>query len=1748
MLIIMPRPLIAHLSYLFFFSFLSVSVSTAAALVQNVTVDALGNTDHADFQTNGSPQYLPATQDWTFTTGRSNDAQALSVRTHVQNATLVLTTAQPTTAFFWRGYLPGTAARYSVCIDCSSVDELGDIITLTSEDTTTDGNRSSPVILFASKPLTNTTHTVALRNLRNTIDGVVGQLIVDAFIFTADVSSQSTGSGSDDDDGTKTSRALMAGIVAIAVILGLCLIFAALFWLLWRRRGGIRGTKRSKSIPPPIPYSVSPPSPGSGGGIGGGETSDPLVQAPPSRSFLGFGVARARVGTTFTSVGRSVVALVPVPGPVPRSLWKRMGMGKGRKRGESESSPMIERERERDWERGMRETKTKPDVVELELPIHAKLAQAHRSLSLSRFRATAPRFPPPPPPPKLKLKEGSTSPNPADLAEAVAATTTNSTSSFSRFAGSLYWKKSRQSTGGKSRRNSMVSTSSVTIPPPPPPPFPIKATNNRTTPPPPLPFITVTSPTTVPTSASTYSTFSLSQTTHDLSRRSDPYAAYAAIYAPYYATGMENEGGEEGEDGRRGGPGGFRRKSNKRSSTVASAVAVAAAAGVVDDSSISQLSQKYRSGSALRDSVVLPGLLEMPGQPRQEREREQEREQEQEDRALVSTNSRPRPHLPPTSTSTSLRSNSSSRPSGPLPPPPSSSSTTAFSNNLASSSSSARAPPSSFNSRVLRMGVQQGQELDGGNEGGDDDGDEGNRAGVKGKRTLSDKIKRGTLPLIPLHFGGGDQQQQQQQEDEEDKKKKKKKRDSFSGSSKRSSTSSILSFASRNSSSVSLVSKRLSTTKNNNNNNNGATTSKRRSSVLRKRRPPSLRGGSKESVDTTSNGNGNENDRDGDDDDDGDEKMVISLMPTFSSRSSLSLSSHLLLDGGMSHGGQRRHPTTAQSQFQRRNHSNPTLVSTSISLTQSRSEPLPSDVPSRQQERSRLNNEEVTSPPSTDSASLVPTNLSLQSPPLPVDGDASSSLLPKETTSPSSHLPEGIIISPSSPPTDEKTDRNERDEILPYLAEDISLPVEEEVQSEPLQRQSMATSQNHSHSSVFMSMLTLQSTDSSNNHSDSHLRGTHSANTRISMKTPRSSLVSKTERSSMMSNGPTPSVSEFPMPPFLTADAASMPSFDLYRSNTVNTTQSHRTSSGVTTTSNNMDAMSGEGLTGSGTATGTLTDLVVSTPSSSSGSFRKSIPIRLAGATGGAASSSIGVTPPSAFPFAYRPPPRPKRNRALGAALLGLDVPASVQSRAPIVRRNSSRSNKGMGISKAPRRRDNLPFRGGPIPTRGGRGSLSNDQENVSTGTSSNSFFIPPPPSSNDHGSHLEQPSRGPSRLTMTSAITSTTDEEYAHGEVQLLTARREYPPGIPDVPTRAIGPETEDSLSVHEQRPISGTTTDSKWEMMFPGLPPGMTPILTSGGSGSHRSGGPPNAAVPVSARTDAFERATVEMSPKSNRIDPALSRNPSIGTLSVGNMRLDATAGLPWSPNFDWPASPTFTNFSNRRPSLPFSSSGLLPTNVQETTARESEDKGKNSFPPFNNVAGASSKAPNMSSVPLQSLSWKDLMGPRSGPQVDPIDTANRPSVRQSTYSVASTFFGGEKSQADGTATPLDPSSPLVIPPVPPLPTRFSRSSAMIDSSPRRIVAPLNLNFKPSWNVRTLSPHSPSSSPQQPSTPQRAARAIGTLNDVFATSWNSGSTRYSSGPGATRILTPKTSEQESRSEQGTPVRSFPQRGVPFP
>lgn len=45
---------------------------------------------------------------------------------------------------------------------------------------------SLQVILFASKPLDNVTHSIVVRNLRNPIEGVVGVISLDSFSFTAD--------------------------------------------------------------------------------------------------------------------------------------------------------------------------------------------------------------------------------------------------------------------------------------------------------------------------------------------------------------------------------------------------------------------------------------------------------------------------------------------------------------------------------------------------------------------------------------------------------------------------------------------------------------------------------------------------------------------------------------------------------------------------------------------------------------------------------------------------------------------------------------------------------------------------------------------------------------------------------------------------------------------------------------------------------------------------------------------------------------------------------------------------------------------------------------------------------------------------------------------------------------------------------------------------------------------------------------------------------------------------------------------------------------------------------------------------------------------------------------------------------------------------------------------------------------------------------------------------------------------------
>lgn len=137
------------------------------SLVQNITIDALGNSNHPTRVGSGRLEYLPSLKDWTFADNVPTAINSSTVRTVRENATLVfhingqwwldgllrvpddlLRTTEPSTFFFWHGFLPESAARYSVCIDCSTRDETGDVVTLTSDATTTDGNRSSPVCHF----------------------------------------------------------------------------------------------------------------------------------------------------------------------------------------------------------------------------------------------------------------------------------------------------------------------------------------------------------------------------------------------------------------------------------------------------------------------------------------------------------------------------------------------------------------------------------------------------------------------------------------------------------------------------------------------------------------------------------------------------------------------------------------------------------------------------------------------------------------------------------------------------------------------------------------------------------------------------------------------------------------------------------------------------------------------------------------------------------------------------------------------------------------------------------------------------------------------------------------------------------------------------------------------------------------------------------------------------------------------------------------------------------------------------------------------------------------------------------------------------------------------------------------------------------------------------------------------------------------------------------------------------------------
>ncbi|PVF99552.1 hypothetical protein CPB86DRAFT_289671 [Serendipita vermifera] len=154
-------------------------VKAQQGLIQNVTVSS------AD----PSIQYTPTNEWFPAVVTNGVDGSTLSfMQSIVFNASIAFTITEPSTALYWRGFLPTTPARYSVCIDCPNpATDLGDVVTLGQADLGSNGSNNTAVILYANERLQNTTHTIVIRNIRNDIEGVVGRLSLDAFLYSTSV-------------------------------------------------------------------------------------------------------------------------------------------------------------------------------------------------------------------------------------------------------------------------------------------------------------------------------------------------------------------------------------------------------------------------------------------------------------------------------------------------------------------------------------------------------------------------------------------------------------------------------------------------------------------------------------------------------------------------------------------------------------------------------------------------------------------------------------------------------------------------------------------------------------------------------------------------------------------------------------------------------------------------------------------------------------------------------------------------------------------------------------------------------------------------------------------------------------------------------------------------------------------------------------------------------------------------------------------------------------------------------------------------------------------------------------------------------------------------------------------------------------------------------------------------------------------------------------------------------------------------
>jgi hypothetical protein len=389
--------------------------------------------------------------------------------------------------------------------------------------------------------------------------------------------------------------------------------------------------------------------------------------------------------------------------------------------------------------------------------------------------------------------------------------------------------------------------------------------------------------------------------------------------------------------------------------------------------------------------------------------------------------------------------------------------------------------------------------------------------------------------------------------------------------------------------------------------------------------------------------------------------------------------------------------------------------------------------------------------------------------------------------------------------------------------------------------------------------------------------------------------------------------------------------------------------------------------------------------------------------------------------------------------------------------------------------------------------SMTTNESGFYGGESRVPFIFSPPNlerSTTSQSRHEGERSRNPSRLTMASTTTST-DEDFGTGTVQYVVAKRQVPLDVPRaIRSNLKAEQSKESLLPPNPSPADSGSSHGQWEMVSP-LPENKT----QASSGRSRREGP-LATMPVSARTERFEGGSL--------VHESLLQGETELTIPEDqNIALGSGMGLPWSPNFNWPASPSAALHSPPPPITSASDTFLLGRDPRDLELQigpsygfgraasqddlsESVVAKRYDYPVSvrTSVWGSSASISNSKSPVSQEVSssddmkWRDVMGAGS-------KRLSKRAHRESRVSIASTssnFFGGGEVP-----------SPIAVPPMPTPPTPLTGN---------RRLEPIDTTQ--AWRARTLSSMSPTSS-RPGSLGQAGRKSIGNVNTVFATSGSS-------------------------------------------